>query len=238
LKTGVIFRPTDVLRLGIAYHSPVWYTMTDYYWAGLTPRGIYDNNSGQEIGTTETPNSTLNYNFRTPGSLTFSAAAVLGTQAIVSMDYEMKSYSAMNLKDDNGNDWKDVNTIIKEDYKNTSTIRAGLELRFTPQFSGRLGYAWAQNPFRTDIPSTGERVVTAGTVPHYTLSNCASYWTGGLGFRFTPQFYADFALVYRTQNDYLYYFPPVNSAGIEPDSFQGTFTNQTLKGLITLGYKF
>jgi len=45
-------------------------------------------------------------------------------------------------------------------------------------------------------------------------------------------------LVFRTQKDNLYYFPPVALEGISPDSFQGTFNNQTLKGLITLGYKF
>ena len=238
LKAGIIFRPTDVLRLGVAYHSPIWYTMNDRYWAGLTPNGIYDD-VGNKVGPTETPeNRSINYNFRTPGSLTLSAAAVLGAQAVVSLDYEMKDYSSMNLKDDNGNDWKDVNNIINEDYKNTSTVRAGLEFRFTPQFSGRLGYAWAQNPYRPHIKSLGEIIVAAGTTPHYTLSNCATYMTAGLGFRFTPQFYGDVALVYRTQNDDLYYFPPDIGGTAPADSFQGTSSNNTLKGLVTLGYRF
>jgi len=238
LKTGVILRPTDAIRLGLAYHSPVWYTMTDYYQAyinpNLTPRGI--NNAGL----TETPNSSLNYYFRTPGSLTFSIATVLGTQAILSFDYENKNYASMNLKDNDGNDWKNVNKIISEDYKNTSTIRTGVEFRFTPQFSGRAGYVWSQNPYRQNITSTGEVVVPAGTVPHYTLSNCATYLTTGFGFRFTPQFYGDFALVYRTQNDDLYYFPPVDVkiTGFDPDSYGGTFSNKSLKGLFTLGYRF
>ena len=239
VKAGVIFRPTDVLRLGAAYHSPVWYTMTDYYWASLNPSGIYNDN-GDKVGTTETPDASSSYYFRTPGSWTLSAAIVLSAQSILSLDYEMKNYSSMNLKDNNGYDWKDVNSIMNEDYKNTSTVRAGLEFRFTPQLSGRVGYAWAQNPYRSDmdIKSLGKIVVPAGTIPHYTLSGDAKYLTAGLGFRFTPQFYGDIALVYRSQNDDLYYFPPYIGNTILADSFQGTYTNKTLKGLLTLGYRF
>ena len=238
MKAGIIFKPVDALRLGLSYHSPVWYSMTDYYQGVLTPRGIYDDND-RLVGKTETPgDASSSYYLRTPGSFTLSAAAVLGTQAIVSLDYESKNYASMNLKDQNRFDFKDVNKIIKEDYKNTSTIRAGLEYRFTPQFSGRIGYAWAQNPYSSSLKSIGEIVVTAGTIPHYVLSNCASYITGGIGFRFTPQFYCDIALVHKSQRDDLYFFTPVDFTDVEPDSFKGTFTNQSLKGLITLGYKF
>ena len=237
-KVGAIVKPVDVLRIGVAYHSPVWYTMTDYFLASVTPRGIYGDN-GNLAGTTSTPdNAAVNYYFRTPGSWTFSLAAILGTQAIISLDYELKDYSVMNLKDNNENDIKDVNDIINQDYKNTSTIRAGFEYRFTPQFSGRLGYAWAQNPYRTDmnIKSLGDIIIPAGTIPNYTLSGNIQYLTAGVGFKFTPQFYGDFALVFRTQKDDVYYFPPTYSDAY--DSFAGTFTNKMLKGLITLGYKF
>ena len=243
LKAGVILRPANALRIGVAYHSPIWYTMTDYYQGclipNLTPRGIYDDN-GNEVGLTVTPeNASISYNFRTPGSWTFSAAVVLSTQAVVSLDYEIKDYADMNLKDDRGNDWKDVNNIINEDYKNASTIRVGLEFRFTPQLSGRLGYALAQSPYRlNDIKSVGDIIVPAGTIPHYTLSGDVNYLTAGLGFRFTPRFYGDIALVLRTQEDDLYYFPSVKNNGVDSDSFQSTFTNKALKGLVTLGYKF
>ena len=238
MKVGAIFRPSDVLRIGIAYHSPTWYTMTDYFHARVIPRGIYYDEGRQSAGITETPNDAyVSYDFRTPGSFTLSLAAILGTRAIVSVDYENKNYASMNLKDRNGNAW-DVNDTINNHYKNTSTLRAGLEYRFTPQFSGRLGYAWAQNPYRKNVSSMGEIVETAGTVPHYVLSNCANYFTAGVGFKFTPQFYMDFALVLRSQSDYLYYFQPVKNDDVLPDSFEDSFTNRTLKGLITLGYKF
>lgn len=232
-KFGVIYKPTSALRIGVAYHSPVWYTMTDYYQAALTPEGIDLN--GIPIRKKTTPdNAVYNYQLRTPGSWTFSAAAVIGTKAIVSVDYETKDYSAMNMQDENGYAKSYENNLIKKDYKTASMLRAGLEFRLTPQFSGRLGYALAQNPYRSSIQSLGETVVTSGTIPHYTLSNDVTYLTGGLGFRFTPQFYGDIALVYRMQEDQLSYFPPVENR----EYSYLTFTNKALKGLLTLGYKF
>ena len=233
-KLGVILKPVDVLRIGLAYHSPVWYSMTDYFDASIKPRGIY-NDDGGLAGLTETPyDAYTNYHLQTPGSWTVSLATVLGSKAILSVDYENKNYSSMNLKDKDKNNLKNVNDIINDDYKNTSTIRAGLEFRFTPQFSGRVGYAWAQNPYKDNITSTGKIIETAGTIPHYMLSNCTNYFTAGAGFRFTPQFYMDLAFVLRMQNDDLYYFQPVG----EGDSYQGNLTNKALKGLVTLGYKF
>jgi len=246
IKAGVIFKPVEALRIGVAYHSPTWYTLTDYYWAGLTPnlspRGI------QGAGYTETPypSSSTDYRVRTPGSWTVSLAGVLGTKAIISLDYELKDYSAMNLKDSQGADYTDTNDFMSNDYKNTSMLRAGLEFRFTPQFSGRVGYAWAQSPYQSKVNAfganfnTGDVTVTAGTVPNYTLAGDVSYLTAGVGFKFTPQFYADFALVLRSQTDDLYYFTPIidKTQTEKFDSYAGAFTNKTLKGLITLGYKF
>jgi len=238
LKTGVIYKPVDELRIGVAYHSPTWYTMTDYYYAELTPRLIKDDN-GDYAKITSTPkNAYSNYYLQTPGSLTLSLASVFSSKAIVSVDYELKNYTYMNLKDRDRNDYNHENKLIKEDYKNTSTLRAGMEYRFTPQLSGRLGYAWAQNPYKKSLTETGNVVETAGTIPHYVLSNCTSYYTGGLGFRFTPEFYVDFAMTLRTQNDDLYSFQPINVNNTESDSFLGTYTNNSLKGLLTFGYRF
>ena len=240
MKAGTIYKPTDVLRFGLAYHSPVWYTMTDYYSAALTPHGIYDLGSGKALGRTETPYEYYNYQLRTPWSWTASVAAVLGAQAIVSIDYENKNYGDMILKDERGYDFRNDNEYIREDYKNASTVRAGFEYKFTPQYSVRLGYAFSQNPYKKSMKNMGIDAVTSGSAPHYTIDGDVNYMTIGIGYRFTPQFYVDCALVHRSQNNDLYYFPPVDTSGSGLDSFQGkgSYTNQSLKGLLTLGYKF
>jgi opacity protein-like surface antigen len=238
VKAGVIVKPIDELRVGVAYHSPVWYNMTEYFGARLTPRGIFTD-AGQPAESESTPNATSKYHFRTPGSWTFSLATILDSRAIVSLDYEIKNYADMNLQDSRRRDMSHENNSIRKHYKNTSTVRAGLEYRFTPQISGRLGYAWAQNPYNMDIKDTGREVETSGTIPHFSLSDCVSFFTGGIGYRFTPQFYVDLAFVLREQKDDLYFFPPGYLSVANPyDSFQGTSTNRTLKTLVTLGYRF
>lgn len=231
LKVGAIFRPTDQIRIGVAYHSPTWYSLTDHFQATLAPySGI-----PEYEGAMDTPNNAYsNYKIQTPYAWTFSFAAILGSRASISLDYEIKDYSSMKLQDNHGYDYED-NQFVSEDFRATSTLRAGLEYKFTPQFSGRLGYAWMQNPYTTDFRDGKIEVATAGTVPHYTLVGDAHYLTAGLGYRFTPQFYMDVAFVYRTQSDDLYYYSPM------PDflaSQKATLKNNTYRGLLTLGYKF
>jgi long-subunit fatty acid transport protein len=251
-KAGVIYRPIDALRLGVSYHSPTWYSMTDRFHAIVFPNGIY-NDDDVLVGPTETPTennaNNWSYSFRTPSNLTFSAAAIIGSRAVVSVDYELKDYSSMKL-DERYNyrqDYSYDNQYISEDFKNTSTLRAGLEYCFTPQFSGRLGYAWMQNPNETRFKAGEKEVGTAGTVPHFTLDGDATYLTAGAGYRFAPKeaaggyFYIDVAFVYRQQESDLYFYSPVsNLASSLPivNSYPASLTNNSYKGLVTFGYKF
>ncbi|MDR3061567.1 MAG: outer membrane protein transport protein [Dysgonamonadaceae bacterium] len=254
-NAGVIWRPVDALRLGVAYHSPVWYSLTDYY-QGTAKADHAGGNTGQEG--ISTPNDALtDYRFNTPYYWVFSAAGVIGTKAVVSLDYEIKDYSGMNLMDKYGKEKEFENHYIQQDFKTASTVRAGLEYRFTPQFSGRLGYSWVENPYKTefkDNPSAGEYLnvnekyrykdLIVGTVPHYTIESNVNYLTAGIGYRFTPRFYVDATLVYRSQTDDLYYFPSyefINNNGEHRQlvkSIPAKLTNNTYKGLVTVGYKF
>jgi hypothetical protein len=241
VKLGAIFRPTDALRLGISYHSPTWYNMTDYYWGQLSPHGIkYE---GELVNPVSTPNGAYHeYKFKTPDVWTLSAAVILGQDAIISLDYEYKNYGKMTFSKQYWDDYdfKNENDYINEDFKGASTIRAGLETRFTPRFSGRLGFAWMQNPYDSKIRNSEIEVVTPGTIPNYTLEGDALYLTTGVGFRFTPRFYVDLALVYRTQEDELHFFSPLYSNTGEKylDSTPTKLTNNSVKTLVTLGYKF
>jgi long-subunit fatty acid transport protein len=228
LKLGAIWRPIDALRLGIAYHSPAWYSLTDYY-QGKT-YADYEKNNNKEAATPD--NAYTNYRFHSPESWVFSVAGILGTKAVVSMDYELKNYSGMYLDEDyTGNHYAETNKFMSEAFNNiTSTVRAGLEYRFTPQFSGRVGYSWMQRPYKEEYI---DELVVSGTVPHYTVEGDVSYFTAGIGYRFTPQFYLDATFAYRSQTDDLYAYPLVFN-----DSKPASLKNNTYKGLVTLGYKF
>ena len=245
LKVGVIGRPTDALRLGVSYQSPTWYNLTDFYYGTLTPAGIYDSNNNL-VKPVSTPSGNgddyYKYNFRTPDVWTFSAAYVLGQAAVISVDYEYKNYGKMRFSKQyvNDYDFSNENQYIQQDFGGASTIRVGGEYRFTPQFSARLGTAWVQQPYDSQFKNGEIQVMTPGTISNYTIDGNALYLTGGVGFRFTPQFYMDLALVYRMQEDDSYFYSPTfNDDGSRfVDSTPAKLRNNSFKTLVTLGYKF
>ncbi len=254
VKVGLIYRPVNALRFGLSYHSPTWYSMTDVYtseinhnvtqYVDLTANpdykpGYYPNNEDME-------NYRQDYNFKTPDKWTLSAAAVLSNSLILSLDYELTNYGSMKYSEKSGLVVSDedsydqnANSFIKSDFKTSSTVRAGLEYRFTPQFLGRLGYAWMQNPYDTTFKENAN-AVTVGATTAYRMEGDANYFTGGVGYRFNRNFYADLAVVYKTQDDDLYSYPNVyDDLGASfIDAAPYKLTNNSIRGVITLGYRF
>ena len=115
-----------------------------------------------------------------------------------------------------------------------------MEYRFTPQFSGRLGYAWMQNPYEADYKAGLKETAVVGSTTIYRIEGDTNYFTGGLGYKFNRNFYLDLAVVYKTQTDELYPYPNAyNDAGtMIVDGSPFTLTNNNVRGLLTLGYRF
>jgi len=174
-----------------------------------------------------------------------SIAGVVDNRFIASLDYEITNYHKMKFKGDSDaidaeSMYDSDNRYISEDYEPTSTVRVGFEYRFTPQFYGRLGYAWMQNPYETEYRKGNKETAIAGSTTIYRIEGDASYFTGGVGYRFSRNFYLDFAVVYKTQKDDLYPYPNVfdDEGNKFIDASPFTLKNSNIKGLLTLGYKF
>ncbi|MDR0332669.1 MAG: outer membrane protein transport protein [Dysgonamonadaceae bacterium] len=236
-KLGIIYRPVHQLRIGAAYHTPTWYTLTE------TARGeMFEDITDYEFGA-KSAIFQNNYTLKTPEKWTFSLAGVLGGSFIASVDYELVGYQNMRLGVPAGSsDRKDFydpdNKFISDEFKLASTVRLGMEYRFTPQFSGRLGYAWMQNPYGTELKDYAD-VAFARSNSIFRMEGDTNYFTGGFGYRFNRNFFLDFALVYKTQTDELYPFP---NWWNEADEFFVTtpfeLKNNSLRGMVTLGYRF
>lgn len=239
MKFGLIWRPIDEIRLGFAYHSPTWYVLNELFDATV----VSEFNSPALGFTESTPRrASADYHFSTPSTFTFSAAGVLGTKAIISADLELKNYAGMTFSDTWGStiDYQQDNEYIDEDFRTAMTLRLGAEYRITPQLSGRLGYSWTQNPYSADMKDGYTEVVTVGTIPNYTLEGDVNRYSLGVGYKFTPQFYIDAAVIYKSQVNDLYFFPTVFDPmgapvfGSEPIAIR----NETVQALLTFGYKF
>lgn len=245
LKLGVIIKPIQELRIGLAYHSPTWYDMTDRFYTDLThnlsglvgesdvnPDYNKDSQANKTVGSYNGEDAAyMDYEYRTPDKWTLSLAGVIGSKAIISADYELSNYKNMKLYDRNGDDF-DVypNSFIKNYFRVASTVRVGLEYRFTEQFSGRVGYSWMQSPIKTEIKSSNDEITTDGrAVTQYNLDGDAHYITYGLGYKFSPQFYTDIAFVMKSQKDDFYTYEMSDKATFKTNNFQG---------LLTVGYKF
>lgn len=247
VKLGLIYRPVNAFRFGLSYQSPTWYSITDIYAAEIEENVTeYVTDPNYEPGITSSADFRNDYNFRTPDKWTASAAAVLGTNMILSLDYEFSNYKNMKYSEPNGSNYpsdyfSNSNNSIASDFKTTSTIRTGFEYRFTPQFSGRLGYAWMQNPYDNTFKSDQGDALVSGSTTAYRLEGDANYFTGGVGYRFNRNFYADLAIVYKTQKDDLYAYPNVlnetrTSIVLNADPYK--LTNNAFRGLLTVGYRF
>lgn len=236
---GVIVKPMNELRIGLAYHSPTWYNMTDFY------RADFDYNlsglgSNLNKGRVNTDTYQFDYRLRTPDRWTFSLAGVIGQMAILSADYELTNYGNMKLHNDNGDelDGGAPNEFIKSDFRMASTLRLGAEIRITPQFSGRVGYSWRQSPLKKEFKENKNEAMTIGSVSHYILDGDTNYFTYGLGYRFTKNFYGDIAFVMRTQKSDLYNFATFADGGSSVSAPKTEWKDNTFQGLFTLGYRF
>lgn len=246
VKAGVIVKPIQELRIGVSYHSPTWYNMTDYTRAemGYDMRTF---NPGQTDAEDflYTGDYEKDYKLRTPDKWTFSLAGIIGQVAIISLDYELTNYkNNMKLYDHKGdplaNPDYDPNNYIKQDFRNSSALRVGAEVRFTPQFSGRVGYAWMQSPLDKNFKDNQYEVMMMGSIPHYVLDGDLHNITYGLGYRFTRNFYTDIAFVMSSQKSDLYSFPTGFNAKNEFlfDAEKSSLKTNRFQGLMTLGYKF
>ncbi len=237
-KAGVIVRPINELRLGLAVHTPTYYNLTQ------NNDGVIDYGYGYSDGPLKpdyagTPIEAYNWKLRTPWRLMASAAAVIGSNAILSFDYEYRPYQKMSTRFDNGDEVTDVNGDIKAYYKDANIIRVGAEYRINNHVSLRAGYAYESTPTSTEMKNNGEMVFTAGpndtgTTPSYTLDNSTQYITCGIGYRYKG-FYADAAYVHKSFDSEFHAFTPNTYTDIQPGT---AIKNNSNSIVLSVGYKF
>lgn len=255
-KLGVIVKPIQELRIGLAMHTPTWYSITETYSGTLS----YDYNRGEAVKSVSTNNGNYGYNdvnFRTPWKFIASVAGVIGGRMIISADYEWTGYAGMKYSSPSSggyydydydypyyDDWyrsasyvaspfANTNQDIKDYFRHTDTFRLGAEYRVTDNFSVRAGYCHVSSPVK-DSARDGV-VYTSGTIPSYQFDNTTNYVTCGLGYRIN-KFYVDLAYVYKHQSSEYYAYSPYPAAGVESQRAKIGMTNNQV--VLSAGFKF
>ncbi len=151
-KIGAIYRPIESLRIGVAFHTPTYYSVTYSYQGGMTSEIKANNNVDDykldsngyirppfsEETVVLVDDGNYSWSYTSPTRLMFGVSYTIAKQLILSVDYERDWYNSMRLKDSPyGALYKGY---IKDTFKGSNTVRAGAEWRFIPQMAVRMGY--------------------------------------------------------------------------------------------------
>lgn len=145
IKFGMIYKPTDYLRIGAAIHTPTFLNLTDNYKTSITAQ--YD--GGTVLSSSSPESLPFEYKINTPFRFIGSAAVIIGKYGIISCDYEYVNYSKseINPKDKSfTSDFVEPNKTIANKYTSSNNFRIGGEARYN-KLRFRLGTAIYGSPF-------------------------------------------------------------------------------------------
>lgn len=164
--TGVIYKPTQTLRLGLSYQSPTWFSeiiedtniaLNDGYFGDTeisvsNSNLVYDNTIGGRAF------QSLLYRLRTPSRLTLSSALVFGKLGLISVDFSTRNFQNLNLSGDN---FVAENQFFNTNLRRTSNVNVGTEWRFG-RLSLRGGYRYEQSPDANALDSDNFQSYSTG----------------------------------------------------------------------------
>lgn len=197
IKLGLIYKPTDNLRLGFAYHSPTYFNMREKYYADIDANYAEDSNNNPAYKITSLSRiNEFEYDLRTPSRTILSGAYIFGKRAILSVDYEYVDYSKAKFSEGEFGNIGDreyldfINKDVKDAFKSTYNLKVGGEYRVDSKISLRAGYALYKSPYEKGfINENSDRKLLSG----------------GVGFR-QGNFFLDLAYVNTRFNEYSAYY--------------------------------
>ncbi|ATL48076.1 hypothetical protein COR50_13385 [Chitinophaga caeni] len=231
IKIGAIYAPVSNVRIGVAFHTPTWYSMND-----VTNNSVLANTENFQVnGSSERMTATtdlndgypleFSYNYRTPLKATGSLSYVFGTfqaakqQGFITADVDYIDYSTSRYKFPGFQSISDqVNEDIKATYKATFNARVGGELKFD-WFAVRAGYAYYGSPYEnSDFDASIQRL------------------SGGVGYRGKGMF-VDLTYVNSMQKDTYYPYTLLYKYSDLPIS-SGSTKLSTSTIVASVGFKF
>lgn len=214
LKLGLIYLPTNNLRLGISFTSPTWISMSEFWSETLSAR--FRDNSEEA----QSPEGSFNYSLRTPLRFDLGIACTFAGTGLLSIDYEGADYRTMLLKG-RGSDrfiFDEENDAIRNtgdyDFRYVNNLRIGAEFKISP-FAFRVGYNYMSKP---EASCNNTQIASAG-----------------IGFR-SNAFFMDLTGAYRIANSETFsLYDDVPGVLVAP---RGTMTTDNLKLLFSIGFRF
>lgn len=212
LKLGVIFKPVDMVRVGLAIHTPTYYEMNDQYSSK-----VYANFQEGYLET-RSPDGRFSYQLTTPFKAIASLGLVIKSQGIFSVDYEYVNYSAARLNTKDDYTFSSENSDISNQFTSASNLKIGGEYRYQI-FALRAGAVLQSSPYD-------------GNLSYKEGNLSAISYTGGIGIK-GENFFVDFGYAFtKTSGNYT---PYTLNNGEQPTA---AITSKANRFMMTLGFKF
>ncbi len=227
LKLGMIFKPVEYLRFGLAVHTPSWFEFRDTYnttvttdLEGYAGPGTLKQSSSDILGQV----GEYIYNFSNPWRFMGGVAYVIREvqdvtkqRGFLTADVEYVTYTSPRFSDPNdqtGDYFDQLNSTISDIYKSAINVRIGGELKFNT-IMVRGGFGYFSNPYK-DPELNGKRMNISG----------------GLGYRNKGKF-IDLTYMHQILNDGFYPYR-LNDNFFAPVSMTGSLGSV----MLTVGFKF
>ncbi|GGF05071.1 Long-chain fatty acid transport protein [Chishuiella changwenlii] len=235
LSLGAIYKVNHNVRLGAAYHSPVWYNVSEDYYAA---NGF--NEANRTVDTYYLYSS--DYNMTRGGRLVGSLGFVIGKNFSLGADYTYHMNNDTKFKPSGA--FASSNNFINDFVKNSSEVRVGGEYRID-RLKLRAGYNYVTSPYK-DIFMSNLVDQNNNSIANQPIKNAfagdINRVSFGLGYDFGG-FYIDAAYQYQTQKyqnligntDYIdgeNYYVTLN------DSYAPKVKLDNSLFLLTLGWQF
>lgn len=194
LKLGAIYKVNDMFRIGAAFHSPTYYSVTDI----ATPMLSVTHNDSLYIISQDngyTMQNQFDYSMTSPWRGILSATMLFDKVGFITFDYEYVGYNAVRYQFPAGVDafgytfqqaQDYMNQEIKKSFQGASNFRLGGEIKLSKFFMARAGMGYYGNAYTP-----------------YGQSNASGFYntdridlSTGVGFRF-DNFFVDLGFVHR-----------------------------------------
>ena len=211
-KLGAIVKPVESMRIGVAFHSPVWYHIDEYFFETISSNFT----DGSRYESSNDP-LRFEYALTTPFRVLGGIAFQIQKFALLSADYEFVDYSmAKFYQTGDGYNYSEKNNAINNSLKSASNFRVGGEFRFNKLYL-RSGYSYYGKAFAQGEDNADQ--------DYNSIS-------GGIGFR-EKNFSIDFGYTHLSTSQ-IYYLYPLD------DSFEPAKANLSMNQnmfSLTFGYK-
>jgi len=218
MKLGVVVRPADWIRVGLAFHTPTYYWSMRDTWYTVTYSDVTELNTGNVFqGSYSSPDGEYKYKLTTPMRAIGSIGFVISRIGFITAEYEYTNFNSSKFKSNDYN-FQGENDAIRQSFQGTNNFRFGTEWRLS-NFSFRAGYAIYASPYADDLNDGARTNIT-----------------GGLGYK-KNQFEIDLTYVHSSYKEdyYMYsYANPELDIYVQPNAVQNTITNQH----IVLGFRY